>query len=721
MEYAEKDGDNLLGDTVDANWPIYSHGTTSGALSVVDWDALGDGVRDSVSFDIGVLKVGKYGFSPSLIDNTATVTPTDGQTITRTYYYTRRKIGTTITTPERSVTISVTGATVAADVTAPTTTLSLATPANSAIDVAQGQNILLPFSENILRGNGTMTFTDTTNSVVLGTVLASDTDQITINGSDLLISHGINFPNSVVIEVTCPSGFVTDTAGNPWAGLSSAAYTFTIVDPAAPGSELPLPTPLYSSWDFDHLAVSSWDSDVTASTWASMMTAVNAALADQGTDTAPKYHRVTYTGSTLTGKQNFGATTTGVTDGNVFVLVSGGDYASGDYTRIDGQIEFTTSPKGVKLVGWEVCPLWGPDGTTNLRPAAFYLNTKSNARLSIYGNRIGAYWRDPSASPGTHPWGLNSSGANCKITFRNNDMRDIFETFSVRSGYYHYMDNFTMGLDDDGIFATVRGGGNGLSYIYSARNVICDYTDSPAYSSNHPDGLQTGASADLSTDRYYVECHQDIQIGDTYQQYPVHGLFAQLGGGSPAQEVQAHCSDVWYLVSGFRGIGLSDRRSTVRRAFIAYAPTGSVAVPATGNGWGGGKLVQPGVWTESKLGASFTPVFDTVLASEFHNGNTWAESEAEVVDYKVDVGALSGPTSYDVRFPNLDAAGMLSVQSGIWGNQWVISVPNSTQMPRTRQGVRSYISQYWTPYDAANGLGWAANGFNDPVNIGMAE
>ena len=170
MEYAESDGDNLLGDTVDPNWPIYSHGTTSGALSVVDWDALGDGVRDSVSFDIGVLKVGKYGFSPSLIDNTATVTPTDSQTLTRTYYYTRRRVGTTLTTPERSVTVSVTGATVSADVTAPTTTLSLATPANSATNVAQGQNILLPFSEAIARGNGTMTFTDTTNGVVLGTV-----------------------------------------------------------------------------------------------------------------------------------------------------------------------------------------------------------------------------------------------------------------------------------------------------------------------------------------------------------------------------------------------------------------------------------------------------------------------------------------------------------------------------------------------------------------------
>lgn len=719
-EYAPSNDNSLYG-LQQNGWHVEAVGLSAGALTTVDWDVVGQGSKYLLASSYGNILIGKWGLEPKIVDDAATVRPALAAELTFSVYYTLRKQGTSVVKGPFSRPFKIVGvSTPPVDVTPPVDNLASALPVDGATAVAPGQSILIPFDEAITLSGGFIYIVNRTTSTILATIDAADGQKVAVNGTDLLITHGINLPYDAEIGVEADAGFVTNAAGLSWTGLSAGEYTFTIASAPPSGSTLSLPTPVYQSWDFDHLSA-TYDTDVAVATWAALVTAVNTALADYGTDPAPKYHRVRYTGGTLTGNQtaSIQGALAGITEKNVFVCVAGANGVDGSYTIVDGEIQLSNAPRNVKFTGWQVQPINSVNGSTSIGGGQFRADCfkvqGSTPRVSIGRCRIGLRWKG-TYSPGEFPRGVRSDSANAKITMNYNDFSDVFEQASFYSGYYHSVDNLVLGLNDDGVFLTTRSSGNKFAYLYKARDVIADYADDPAFSGNHPDATQTGTNADAATDAYFVEEHQVVVIGNTRQQYPVHGAFLQPGGGSAAGTFQAKLTDCFYLVSGYRGVGLSDRRSELRRIFCAMPPTGGVPIQ-TGAGWGSGNIRQPGIWTEAARGAGNTPIFDTVLAHKFQNGSGWSQTEAEVVDYKINIQAFSGAQSYDVAFPNLAAAGMLSVQSGPWGNQWVVANPSAAQMPLTRQGIRAYVSNYYKP-NLANGFGWEVNGFNDPINIG---
>lgn len=720
-EYAPTNADQSLYGTAQNGWYVNSVGIASGVLTTLDWGVIGDGGKYALTTDYGNILIGKWGLGLRLVDDNAIERPQSAENFSVTIYYTLTRSGSSQVTAERSRAVQITGVgSPPGDVTAPVDNLASAIPPDNATGVSHTQSIIIPFDEAIAPNIGSLTIKNVTAGTTLLVIDAANGSKVSVNGTDLLITHGLNLPYEAVIGVEADAGFVQNAVGLDWTGLGAGDYQFTIEDTPASGSTLILPTPLYQSWDFDHTSA-TYDTDVAAATWAAMVTAVNTALADYGTDPSPKYHRVRYTGGTLTGNQvaSIQGAVSGITEQNVFVCVAGANGVDGSYTVVDGEIQLQNAPRNVKFVGWQVQPVNSVNGSTsigggNFRADCFKVQG-STPRVSIGRCRMGLRWKG-TYSPGEYPRGVRTDSPNAKITIRYNDLANVFEQASFYSGYFHSIDNFVLGLNDDGIFLTTRNTGNKFAYLYKARDVIADYADDPAFSGNHPDATQTGTSADSSTDAYYVEEHQVVVLGNTRQQYPVHGAFIQPGGGSAAGTFQVKITDCWYLVSGYRGVGLSDRRSELRRVFCAMPPTGGVPVQ-TGAGWGSGNIRQPGIWSEAARGAGNTPIFDTVLANKFQNGAGWTQTEAEVVDYKVNIQSFTGAQSYDVAFPNLDAAGLLSVQSGPWGNQWVVANPSGAQMPMTRQGIRAFVSQYYKP-NLANGLGWEINGFNDPVNIG---
>ena len=114
----------------------------------------------------------------------------------------------------------------AADTTAPTVTSF--SPTDAATSVAVGANIVLTFSEAIVRGTGTITLrSGSTTGAVVESFDAANSNRLTFSGSTLTIDPTNNLANNTSYFVTFASGAVKDTAGNAYAGTSSYDFQTT--------------------------------------------------------------------------------------------------------------------------------------------------------------------------------------------------------------------------------------------------------------------------------------------------------------------------------------------------------------------------------------------------------------------------------------------------------------------------------------------------------------
>lgn len=103
------------------------------------------------------------------------------------------------------------------DTKAPTATAF--SPANQAVGVVVGSDIVVTFSEAIQRGGGTITLRDGTGAV-LASYDAATSANLTLNGAQLTINPTNDLPPSSVVTVELAIGSVRDLAGN---GLGTAA------------------------------------------------------------------------------------------------------------------------------------------------------------------------------------------------------------------------------------------------------------------------------------------------------------------------------------------------------------------------------------------------------------------------------------------------------------------------------------------------------------------
>lgn len=119
-------------------------------------------------------------------------------------------------------------------------------PASGSQAVSLLEPITFTFSEPMARGTGNLTIhSGPTCSIVEQTISASDTSRVTISGSTVTISMaGANaLPYSTEVCIEMAAGFVTDLAGNNFAGLTAPSSSeFTTEADTTPSSN-PNPAP----------------------------------------------------------------------------------------------------------------------------------------------------------------------------------------------------------------------------------------------------------------------------------------------------------------------------------------------------------------------------------------------------------------------------------------------------------------------------------------------
>ena len=109
-----------------------------------------------------------------------------------------------------------------ADTTPPT--LSSASPADEDTGVAIGSNLVLTFSEAIVKGTGTLMLKNSAGTVIESFNVATSS-AVTVSGSTLTVNPSSDLAYSTGYRLEIPSGAIKDTAGNGFAGTTT--YNFT--------------------------------------------------------------------------------------------------------------------------------------------------------------------------------------------------------------------------------------------------------------------------------------------------------------------------------------------------------------------------------------------------------------------------------------------------------------------------------------------------------------
>ena len=121
----------------------------------------------------------------------------------------------------------------APDTTAPTVTTF--SPADNATGVAVGSNIVLTFSEAIVRGTGSIQIrSGSANGTVFESFDAATSARLTLSGSTLIIDPSTDLGTSTRYFVTFVAGAIKDSAGNNYAGIKTYDFTTAAPDTTAP-------------------------------------------------------------------------------------------------------------------------------------------------------------------------------------------------------------------------------------------------------------------------------------------------------------------------------------------------------------------------------------------------------------------------------------------------------------------------------------------------------
>lgn len=125
------------------------------------------------------------------------------------------------------------------DTTAPTA--SSFNPLDEAINIAVDDDIVITFSEAIMRGTGTIQL-KTALGAIVESYDAANSANLVIFGNTLTINPGISLANNTGYKIEIESGNIKDLAGNAYVGTTS--YNFTTVAVGVPPADTTAPTTL---------------------------------------------------------------------------------------------------------------------------------------------------------------------------------------------------------------------------------------------------------------------------------------------------------------------------------------------------------------------------------------------------------------------------------------------------------------------------------------------
>src|SRR6185369_14328188 len=118
------------------------------------------------------------------------------------------------------------------DTIAPTLTAS--SPADDAVAVPTGSNLVLTFSEAVKAGSGSIVLSNGTDT---RTIAIGDASQVTISGNLVTLNPSSDLDANTTYSIRLAGGVITDLAGNAYAGISdTTTLNFTTADTTAPGA-----------------------------------------------------------------------------------------------------------------------------------------------------------------------------------------------------------------------------------------------------------------------------------------------------------------------------------------------------------------------------------------------------------------------------------------------------------------------------------------------------
>ncbi|KOR30192.1 hypothetical protein TI03_00120 [Achromatium sp. WMS1] len=120
------------------------------------------------------------------------------------------------------------------DTTSPHFVASL--PANNATGIRSGDNLIVVFDEMVKAGTGNITIADVAASDIR-TIDVTDIGQISFNGNIMTINPSADLQSNGAYEVTFGNGVVLDNSDNPFAGITSGEFNFTIAQYGTPGDD----------------------------------------------------------------------------------------------------------------------------------------------------------------------------------------------------------------------------------------------------------------------------------------------------------------------------------------------------------------------------------------------------------------------------------------------------------------------------------------------------
>ncbi|MCT7984187.1 Ig-like domain-containing protein [Laspinema sp. A4] len=130
----------------------------------------------------------------------------------------------------------ITGATIwnftTVDTTAPTTTSF--TPADNAVNVAVGANLVIGFSETVQKGTGNLVIKKVSDNSIAETIDVTS-GNVTVTGNTVTINPTNNLVDGTEYYVEIAAGAIRDLAGNNFAGITGATtWNLTTADTTAP-------------------------------------------------------------------------------------------------------------------------------------------------------------------------------------------------------------------------------------------------------------------------------------------------------------------------------------------------------------------------------------------------------------------------------------------------------------------------------------------------------
>ena len=111
-------------------------------------------------------------------------------------------------------------------------------PADDASSVPVGANLVMGFNETVVAGSGNIVIRS--GGQVVRTIAANDTSQVSINGSTVTINPAADLAVGSSYSITIDAGALRDSAGNSFAGISSATgWNFSTVTGGTPTDDYP--------------------------------------------------------------------------------------------------------------------------------------------------------------------------------------------------------------------------------------------------------------------------------------------------------------------------------------------------------------------------------------------------------------------------------------------------------------------------------------------------